>query len=510
MNEKVILVIMDGWGLATDPTVSAIEAANTPFFDGSLQKCPNSRLQASEEAVGLPRGQMGNSEVGHMNIGAGRTVYQDLVKISLEIENGDFGNNEAYRSMVDYCRTKQKPLHLLGLLSDGGVHSHIDHLKGIVSQLAKEEGFPDVFIHVFTDGRDTDPKGGLEYVRDLEKHFQSAGKGKIASVIGRYYSMDRDKNWDRVRHSYDLLVHGTGQPFTSAEAAIQAAYDADITDEFIKASVILENGQPIATLNEDDAVLFYNYRTDRGRQLTSALSQEDFGDFGMKSLSFYYCTITRYDETFKGINVLYDKDDIRDGLGETLAGLGKQQIRIAETEKYPHVTFFFNGGREEPFPGESRIVCPSPKVATYDLRPEMSALEIRDKINAQLELGEVDFVCLNFANPDMVGHTGVFEAAVKACETVDQCTQSVVETALKNGYTVLVTADHGNADCMRNPDGSPNTAHSTALVPLILHDPHGRNLQLKDGKLGDLAPTILHLMGLPIPEAMTGHILIES
>lgn len=509
MNEKVILIIMDGWGLATDPEVSAIEAADTPFFDVSMRNCPNSRLQASEEAVGLPRGQMGNSEVGHMNIGAGRTVYQDLVKISLEIENGDFGKNAAYRSMVDYCRNRQKPLHLLGLLSDGGVHSHIDHLKGIVSQLAQEEGFPEVFIHVFTDGRDTDPKGGLEYVRDLENHLQAAGRGKIASVIGRYYAMDRDKNWGRVRNSYDLLVHGIGQSFSSAEEAILAAYEADITDEFIKASVIVENGKPVATINEDDAVLFYNYRTDRGRQLTFALSQEDNLEYNMRRLPLYYCTITRYDETFKNIQVLYDKDDISDGLGETLARLGKQQIRIAETEKYPHVTFFFNGGREEPFPGESRIVCPSPKVATYDLKPEMSALEIRDQIIARIESGEVDFVCLNFANPDMVGHTGVFEAAVKACEVVDQCTRSVVETALKNGYTVLVTADHGNADCMRNPDGSPNTAHSTALVPLILHDPHGRNLRLKDGKLGDLAPTILHLMGLPIPEAMTGNILIE-
>jgi 2,3-bisphosphoglycerate-independent phosphoglycerate mutase len=510
MNDKVILVIMDGWGLATDPTVSAIDAANTPFFDESLANCPNSRVQASEEAVGLPEGQMGNSEVGHTNIGAGRVVYQDLVKISLEIRTGDFGKNSAYRSLVDYCRKHQKPLHLLGLLSDGGVHSHIDHLKGILSQLAKEEGFPEVYIHVFTDGRDTDPKGGLNYVRDLENHLRSIGKGKIASVIGRYYAMDRDKNWGRVRNCYDLLVHGIGQSFPSAAAAIQASYDADITDEFIKASVIVENGKPVATINEDDAVLFFNFRTDRGRQLTSALSQKDNLEFNMHRLPLYYNTLTRYDDTFQGIHVLYDKDDIADGLGETLSRLGKQQIRIAETEKYPHVTFFFNGGREEPFAGESRIVCPSPKVATYDLKPEMSAFDIRDQINAQIEKGEVDFVCLNFANPDMVGHTGIFEAAVKACEVVDQCTRSVVETALRNGYTVLVTADHGNADCMRNPDGSPNTAHSTALVPLILHDPKQRNLKLKDGKLGDLAPTILHLMGLPIPGAMTGNILIES
>ncbi|MEM0996710.1 MAG: 2,3-bisphosphoglycerate-independent phosphoglycerate mutase [Bacteroidota bacterium] len=510
MSDKVILIIMDGWGMAQNAAASAIHAAKTPFFDASLTNCPNSRLQASEEPVGLPAGQMGNSEVGHMNIGAGRVVYQDLVRISKEIAEGQFGQNPTYRKLVAYSQTQQKPLHLIGLLSDGGVHSHLDHLKGIVTQLAREENFPEVFIHVFTDGRDTAPNGGLAYVRELEAHLQAVGKGKIATVIGRYFAMDRDKNWDRVRQAYDLLVHGTGTAAPSAEAAIQAAYRAEVTDEFIPPTVIRENENPIAILQADDAVLFYNFRTDRGRQITYALTQNPLPEQEMQPLSLHYCTMTRYDDSFSGIEVLYDKADIRDGLGETLAAHGKQQIRIAETEKYPHVTFFFNGGREEPFAGEHRILCPSPKVATYDLKPEMSAGEIRDKIIPEIEKGAVDFVCLNFANPDMVGHTGVFEAAVKACETVDTCTREVVEAARANGYTVLVTADHGNADRMRNPDGSPHTAHTTALVPLILHDPSERGFRLRDGKLGDLAPTILTLMGLPLPEAMTGDILIES
>ncbi len=502
---------MDGWGIARDPKVSAIDAAHTPFYDASLRTRPHARLHASEELVGLPAGQMGNSEVGHMNIGAGRIVYQELVRVGLSIASGEFAQIPVYKEMLAYCKENHKPLHLLGLLSDGGVHSHIDHVTGILKLLALEKDLPPVYLHLFMDGRDTDPKGGLGYVATLEAAIAETGVGKIASVIGRYDAMDRNQAWDRVQKAYDLLRHGKGQAFASAKDAVTASYAAGVTDEFIAPSVIVEDRHPVGLLQEGDAVLFYNFRTDRGRQLTTALTQRDFPEQGMTKMALHYVTMTRYDDTYKCVEVLFEKDNIQMGLGETLAAHGKKQIRIAETEKYPHVTFFFNGGREEPFVGESRILCPSPKVATYDLQPQMSAFEIRDKIIAELEKGEVDFVCLNFANPDMVGHTGVFEAAVKACETVDACTQAVVEAATSHGYYALVTADHGNADCLINPDGSPNTAHTTALVPFILHQPAGVNtaFTLKDGKLGDIAPTILHLMGLPIPPEMTGEILVH-
>lgn len=506
MSQKAILIIMDGWGLAADPSVSAIEAAQTPFYDESLKTRPHSTLQASEEAVGLPAGQMGNSEVGHMNIGAGRVVYQELVRISKSISSGAFADIPAYQEMVSYAKSNRKPIHLLGLLSDGGVHSHIDHLKGILTLLSKEADLPPVYIHAFMDGRDTDPNGGLAYLSALEAHMAKVGVGKVASVIGRYYAMDRNQKWDRIAMAYRLLTEGKGEAHPSATAAIQASYDAGLTDEFVLPMVIQKNGQPVGLLQEGDALLFFNYRTDRGRQLTVQLSQRAFPEEGTVPLKLAYYTMTLYDETFQGIKVLFEKDNIKMGLGEALALAGKSQIRIAETEKYPHVTFFFNGGREEPFEGESRIMCPSPKVATYDMQPEMSAYEIRDKIIAELDKGEVDFVCLNFANPDMVGHTGVWEAAVKACETVDECTKAVVEKALEKGYDCLVTADHGNADRMRNPDGSPHTAHTTALVPLIYHGK--KDLALKSGKLGDLAPTILHLMRLEIPEEMTGEVLV--
>jgi 2,3-bisphosphoglycerate-independent phosphoglycerate mutase len=508
-TSKVILIIMDGWGLAEDHSVSAIAAAKTPYFDHAMEHFPSTRLEASGLAVGLPEGQMGNSEVGHMNIGAGRIVYQDLVKINRELEGDGFANNATYRELLDYCRTKQKPLHLLGLLSDGGVHSSIQHLQGIL-QLLKDENLPGVFVHAFTDGRDTAPDSGKGFIAELEQTMAETGVGKVASVVGRYFAMDRDKRWPRVKKAYDLLVRGQGAPFASAADAIADAYAKGETDEFIEPRVITQNGEAIAKIEEGDAILFYNFRTDRGRQLTHVLTQKDMPEEGMNTLPLYYATLTRYDEAFQGIHVLYEKDNIQNGLGEYLSNLGKQQIRIAETEKYPHVTFFFNGGREAEMPGEQYLLCPSPKVPTYDLQPEMSAYDIRDKIIPELNKGEVDFVCLNFANPDMVGHTGVFEAAVKACEVVDQCTQEVTEAALKNGYTVLITADHGNADKMRNPDGSLHTAHTTALVPLFLVDKQQRfGLQEKTGKLGDLAPTILNIMGLPLPEEMTGDNLLE-
>ncbi|RMG56748.1 MAG: 2,3-bisphosphoglycerate-independent phosphoglycerate mutase, partial [Bacteroidetes bacterium] len=427
------------------------------------------------------------------------------------IESGAFADNAGYRELVAYCQRTGKPLHLLGLLSDGGVHSSIHHLTGILRILAQAELPGGVFVHAFTDGRDTSPTGGKQYVADLQAAMDESGCGQIASIVGRYFAMDRDKRWPRVAKAYNLLVKGEGKPFASAGEAIADAYAAGETDEFIEPRVIVgADQQPLATIQEGDAILFFNFRTDRGRQLTHVLTQEDMPDHGMHTLKLHYATMTRYDDAFKGVHVLYDKDNIRNGLGEYLSSLGKKQIRIAETEKYPHVTFFFNGGREEALPGESYLLCPSPKVATYDLQPEMSAQDIQDKIIPELEKEEVDFVCLNFANPDMVGHTGVFEAAVRAVETVDGCTQAVVETALAHGYAVLVTADHGNADRMRNPDGSPHTAHTTSLVPLILIEKEPRfTLKPETGKLGDIAPTVLTLMGLDIPSEMTGHVLVS-
>ncbi len=509
-EQKVILIIMDGWGLAEDDSVSAIHAAHTPFYERVSQTAPFMKLQASELAVGLPKGQMGNSEVGHMNIGAGRVVDQDLVRINKEVASGDILQNTDFQKLIIYCRDHKKPLHLLGLLSDGGIHSNIDHLTGIISLLSKEN-LPAVYVHCFMDGRDTDPRGGLSYVRQLQACMAKYQTGKIASIIGRYYAMDRDQRWERVRKVYDLLVHAKGTPVNSAEAAIQASYDAGITDEFIEPFVITEAGNPIGSIEAEDAVLFYNFRTDRGRQLTRVLTQEDMPDEGMARIPLYYTCMTRYDESFEGIHVLYEKNAIANGLGEYLSNQGKTQVRIAETEKYPHVTFFFNGGREVPMKGEKHLLCASPKVATYNLQPEMSADQIQQKIIAEMAEHTPDFICLNFANPDMVGHTGVFKAAVKACETVDACTQAVVEAAGKHGYISLITADHGNADRLRNPDGSPHTAHTTALVPLILIDSQQRYaLRSAVGKLGDLAPTILSLMGLEIPKEMTGDVLLSS
>lgn len=499
-------MILDGWGISNNPKVSAIEAANTPFIDSLYNKYPNSKLDASGMSVGLPEGQMGNSEVGHMNLGAGRVVYQDLVKLNTAVKQNTLGENEELVKALEYAKKNNKKLHLLGLVSDGGVHSHILHLKGLVS-VAHEHGLREVFIHAFTDGRDCDPKSGYGFLKDLQQHLDKT-TGEIASVVGRYYAMDRDKRWERVQLAYDAMVKGEGKKTTDVLKSVQESYENDVTDEFIKPIVNTDpEGKPVALIGGGDVVLCFNFRTDRGREITMALTQQDFPEQGMKKLPLYYVTMTNYDDTFKDVKVLYDKDNLTNTLGEVLARNNKKQIRIAETEKYPHVTFFFSGGREEQFEGESRILCPSPKVATYDLKPEMSAADIRDGIIPELKKKEVDFVCLNFANPDMVGHTGVFEAAVKACETVDRCAEAVVTSALENGYSTIIIADHGNSEVMINEDGSPNTAHTTNLVPCILVDKDFKG-KIKDGKLGDIAPTILKMMGVPKPGEMTGAELI--
>jgi 2,3-bisphosphoglycerate-independent phosphoglycerate mutase len=507
MNKKVLLMILDGWGITTNKKVSAVDQAKTPFMDSVYPRYANSRLEASGLAVGLPAGQMGNSEVGHMNIGAGRVVYQDLVRINKAVEEKELDNNPVLLEAFDYAKKNSKNFHLIGLVSDGGVHSHLDHLKGICT-IAHNKGIKNLFIHAFTDGRDTDPKGGLGYLRDLQSHLKKT-TGQIASVVGRYFAMDRDKRWERVKLAYDLLVHGTGEATSDVLSTIQKSYDAHVTDEFIKPIVVTNSGKPLATIQAGDVVLCFNFRTDRGREITQVLTQKDFPEQDMKALSLYYITLTNYDDTFKNVKTIFDKDNLENTLGEVISHAGKKQIRIAETEKYPHVTFFFSGGREAQFPGESRILCPSPKVATYDLQPEMSANDIKDKIIPELEKREVDFICLNFANPDMVGHTGVFEAAVKACETVDTCAGMVTEAALRNDYATIIIADHGNAEFMINDDGTPNTAHTTNLVPCVLVDGSYKG-KLADGKLGDLAPTILTLMGIPIPSQMTGRVLIDQ
>ena len=499
-------MILDGWGIATDKSVSAIDHAETPFMDSLYGKFAHSTLDASGLAVGLPDGQMGNSEVGHMNIGAGRIVYQDLVKINKSIEEHEIDNNEELLKAFRKASEDGVALHFIGLVSDGGVHSHINHLKGLCS-LASDHGLDDVFVHAFTDGRDTDPKGGKGYLTDLEAHMDTT-TGRLASVVGRYYAMDRDKRWERVKLAYDCLVKGEGEQVNDMIQGVQQSYDNEVTDEFIKPIVrVDDDGKAVGRIKPGDVVMCFNFRTDRGREITMALTQQDFPDHDMYKMDLYYVTLTNYDDTFRDVHIIYDKDNLNNTIGELLAKLQKKQIRIAETEKYPHVTFFFSGGRETEFECEKRILCPSPKVATYDLQPEMSAADIRDAIIPELENQWPDFVCLNFANPDMVGHTGVFEAAVKACETVDQCAGAVVEKALENGYSTIIIADHGNSDIMVNPDGTPHTAHTTNLVPCILVDNEYEG-KLKNGKLGDIAPTILTLMGIDIPEEMTGEVLV--
>ena len=504
MNKKVLLLILDGWGITQDSKVSAIAQANTPFIESLYKNYPNAEVRTDGLNVGLPEGQMGNSEVGHMNLGAGRIVYQDLAKVNLAIEQDTLKKEPVLTQAFDYAKKYQKNIHFLGLLSDGGVHSHINHLKGLISA-AHNEGLKHLYVHAFTDGRDVDPKSGLSFIKELEKHLDKT-TGKIASVIGRYYAMDRDKRWERVKKSYDLLVNGIGEKTTDLIKSIENSYTKGLTDEFIEPIVNTENNKPIATIEKDDVVIFFNFRTDRGRQLTQALSQNPFPEFKMNPLSLYYVTLTNYDQTFQNIKVIYNKEDLKETLGEILEKNNKKQIRIAETEKYPHVTFFFSGGREKEFKGERRILCPSPKVATYDLKPEMSALNVRDKILPEIKNNSADFICLNFANTDMVGHTGVMEAAIKACETIDDCTKTVVTAALENGFTTLLLADHGNCEVMINHDGSPNTAHTTNPVPIILIDEN--YIPIKNGILGDIAPTILELMGIKKPKRMTQKSLI--
>ncbi len=498
-------MILDGWGKSPDPKVSAIAQAKTPFVDSLYTQYPNSNLLTDGMNVGLPEGQMGNSEVGHMNLGAGRIVYQDLAKINKAVSEDTLKDETVLKEAFEYAKANNKAVHFLGLVSNGGVHSHISHLKALINA-SQENGVEKSFVHAFTDGRDVDPKSGKGFLEDLT-HFCSDKNTKLATVIGRYYAMDRDKRWERIKLAYDVLVNGKGEKVNNISEAMQNSYDEGITDEFIKPMVMVDSDNNTNTkITEGDVIIFFNFRTDRGRELTQVLSQQDFHEQNMHKLDLYYVTMTNYDDSFKGIKVVYDKENIKNTLGEVLANHGKKQIRIAETEKYPHVTFFFNGGREEPFDGEKRILCPSPKVATYDLQPEMSAYDIRDAIIPELEKAEASFVCLNFANPDMVGHTGIMEAAVKACETVDECAKDVITAGLENGYSTIVIADHGNCDTMVNPDGSPNTAHTTNPVPLILVD--GEIKHIKDGVLGDIAPTILHLLGIEKPELMTQKSLI--
>ena len=493
-------MILDGWGKSPDPRVSAIDNANTPFIDSLYTKYPNAQLRTDGLNVGLPEGQMGNSEVGHMNLGAGRIVYQDLAKINLAVQNKNVNQEKPLIDAFKYALENNKKVHFLGLVSNGGVHSHTSHLYGLLDA-AKEYGLEKIFVHAFTDGRDVDPKSALLDIANLEEYVKDSN-AKIATVIGRYYAMDRDKRWERVKLAYDLLVNSIGDHTTNFVESIQKSYDENVTDEFIQPLIkVDENNEPLTKIENDDVVIFFNFRTDRGRELTEVLSQKDFHEFNMHKLNLYYVTMTNYDDTYKNVHVIYDKDNITETLGEVLEKANKKQIRIAETEKYPHVTFFFSGGREEPFVGETRILKNSPKIATYDLQPEMSAFELKDALVSELKKGEVDFVCLNFANGDMVGHTGVMSAAIKACEAVDVCVKEVVETALENNYTTIIIADHGNCETMINPDGSPNTAHTTNPVPIILVDKDLKTIH--DGVLGDIAPTILDLMGIEKPAVMT-------
>ena len=498
-------MILDGWGLGTNPSVSAIDKAKTPYIDSLYNKYPNSELITYGPGVGLPEGQMGNSEVGHMNLGAGRIVYQDYARINLDILNNNFQNLKNLKTPLNEIKKNKKKLHLIGLTSDGGVHSHIKHLEAILN-ITKEMHLSNVYVHAFTDGRDVDPKSGIEFIKRIEKSTENSG-AKLASVIGRYYAMDRDKRWERTKKCYDLLVKGVGLQTSNFIDSVKESYRKNITDEFIEPLIKVDkNGKSNGLIENGDYVIFFNFRTDRGRQLTEVLTQSDVKD--MRKLDLNFITMTNYDESFKRVKNIYDKDNLDDTLGEILSKNNKTQIRIAETEKYPHVTFFFNGGREKPYKNEKRILCQSPKVATYDLKPEMSAFEITNSIIPEIEKREVDFICLNFANPDMVGHTGIMSAAIKACETVDNCSKEIIEKAKANNYSIMVIADHGNSDIMINDDNSPNTAHTTNPVPFIMIDNDIK--KISNGVLGDIAPTILELMNINKPQKMTGKSLIVN
>jgi 2,3-bisphosphoglycerate-independent phosphoglycerate mutase len=506
MSKKAILIIMDGWGHGKVPAADAIANANVPFVKSLYSKYPNTELITCGEAVGLPAGQMGNSEVGHLNIGAGRIVYQELERINVAIKNGELERSAVLNAAFEAAKGAGKKLHFIGLVSDGGVHSHINHLKELCT-LAQKNNVPNVAVHAFTDGRDCDPRSGLGFIKDLAGHLKKTG-GKLASVTGRFYAMDRDKRWERVKVAYDALTHGIGAHANDAVAAIEHSYSENVTDEFIKPIIVLnEKGAPVATIKDGDVVVCFNFRTDRCREITVALTQQAFPEQNMKPLNLHYVTMTEYDKSYKNVGIIFGNKDIINTLGEVLEASHKTQIRIAETEKYPHVTFFFSGGREQPFNGEKRIMIPSPRtVTTYDQKPEMSAFEVADAILPEIKAQTADFICLNFANADMVGHTGVWDAVIKAVETVDNCVSRIVPLALENGYGIFLTADHGNADYLINEDGTPNTAHTMNPVPLFLisNDYKGK---LKPGKLGDLAPTILKYMGIPVPAEMTGDVL---
>ena len=504
MNKKVLLMILDGWGKSPDPNVSAIDNANTSFINDLYKKYPHGQLRTHGKHVGLPEGQMGNSEVGHMNLGAGRIVYQDLAKINKSIKTKSFQDKKVIKDTFRLAKKFNKKIHLLGLISDGGVHSHLNHLKAFID-IAKNYEI-ESYIHGFTDGRDVDPKSGIGFVVDLESYIKNSTI-KLASIIGRYYAMDRDNRWERIKVAYDALTNGIGKKNNSIIDAIKNSYEKNITDEFIKPIIKVDsNSNPITTISEEDIVIFFNFRTDRGRELTKALTQTDFPEFNMKKLNINYVTMTNYDDSFSNINVIFDKSNIQDTLGEILEKNNKKQLRIAETEKYPHVTFFFSGGREKKFKGENRILKNSPKIATYDLKPEMSAYEITDSLEKELNTQKYDFICLNYANGDMVGHTGSMSAAITACEVIDKCVEKIINSANNNNYTTLLIADHGNCETMINPDGSPHTAHTTNPVPIILIDKDLK--KINDGILGDIAPTILNLMSINKPDLMTRKSLI--
>lgn len=507
-NKRALLVILDGWGKGKDAQSDALQAADTPFVDSLYNNYPNSELVTYGEEVGLPEGQMGNSEVGHLNIGAGRVVYQDFARINKAVREGTLRGEKTLQDAFAYAKKENKAVHLMGLLSDGGVHSHIKHLTALCD-ITEAEGLENVFVHAFLDGRDTDPKGGAGYLQTLLAHIEKQ-KVKLATVIGRYFAMDRDKRWERIRFAYDLLVHNEGEKTDDIVASVEKQYAENKTDEFMPPLVCTENGQPTARIEEDDVVIFFNFRTDRPRQLTEALTQQAHPDFDMEPLPLYYVTMTRYDENFKGLHVVFTKDNLQKTLGEVVSEAGMTQVRIAETEKYPHVTFFFSGGREAEFTGEKRLLVASPKVATYDLQPEMSAPEVTEKITREIKDNQPNFICLNYANTDMVGHTGDFNAAKKAAETVDDCLKTLTETALAHDYEIIIIADHGNSDYMVNADGSPNTAHTTNPVPCFFMANNLNGRTVKNGKLGDIAPTILSLLGVEKPEEMTGEVLVTG